>query len=755
MDRANFQRVKELFRSAVALEPAARRAFLAQACPGDDALRFEVEELLRHSDASQADFLLHAPAASPHKPTAPLNIPGFLLHERIAVGASSVVYRARQLQPRREVAVKVLRVDALGPAALERFGREAQILATLQHPGIAHVYGAGVTDGAGDATPWIAMELVHGATLERYCASAQPSLSALLRLFVELCRALEHAHERGIVHRDLKPSNVMVDETGRVRVLDFGVARLSDPEREPRERATLAGALLGTLSYMAPEQARGEHADVTPAADVYALGALLFELIRGRLPLEVGNLELLDALRAVVEVEPARLRDGRPDISSELDAVVGKCLEKEPRLRYAHAGELADDLERHLEHRPVLARRPSFATQAYKLIQRHPTLVSVGTAVVLALVAGLLLSLYFLRELRQQQQRTSATLALLADQVIDLAPRLGFGEDQRSRLEQVESSLRGELEFDPSSRTLRSRLSRMLYELACIDQRRGEYASQRSHASNARALCEGLLADDPNDIDAWTQLSRLCAKLGEAARDLGSLAERDEWFARALEIDRRLVARSGRDPELVEDLGWSLERVADGALQRGDRQLATQLSAERLSDACSLVELDGRNWRFAYNLSHAHLFQAHLDSEHVEPAEIREHLLEGLRSAELARELDPQRRDLMAWLTVVYCRTAAHERTYGRIQDAWRCMREALRLAEQVAVREPARADHARLLADAAHEYVLCAEVLGRLEARGEASRTLREVASLLERAGNERHAAELIAQANEIDTGR
>jgi len=755
MDRANFQRVKELFRAAVGLDAAARREFLAQACPSDDALRFEVDELLRHSDASQADFLLHAPAASPHSAAAPLQIPGFLLHERIAVGASSVVYRARQLQPRREVAVKVLRIDALGPGALERFGREAQILAALRHPGIAHVYGAGMTDGAGEPTPWIAMELVHGATLERYCATAQPSIAALLQLFVELCRALAHAHERGIVHRDLKPSNVMVDETGRVRVLDFGVARLTDPERESRDRATRAGALLGTLSYMAPEQARGEHGDVTPAADVYALGALLFELIRGRLPLEVGNLELLDALRAVVEVEPARLRDGRPDISSELDAVVGKCLEKNPGLRYSDAGQLADDLQRHLENRPVLARRPSLVTQAHKLILRHTTLVSVAAAVVLALVGGLLLSLHFLRELRLQHQRTSQDLAFFTNEFIELASRLGVSGNPRSRLEGVERRLRAELEFDGQSRVLRTSLVRTLYALACIDQARGEYASQRGHAANAQVLCERLLADDPSDVETWTQLSRVCAKLGEAARDLGSEGECNTWFARTLEIDRRLVAESGRDPELVEDLGWSLERVADAALRRGERELAQQLSAERMDDASALFAHDGRNWKYAFNLSHAHFFEANLDREDAHSAAALEHVRRGVRLAELASALDAERRDLMTWLTVARCRAAERLRASDEPGEAWPYVEGALILAEHLAIAEPARAEHARILREAAREFVLCADELGDREARGRASGALRHVAPLLKRLGRQRDADDLLALADELDVAR
>jgi serine/threonine protein kinase len=773
MDREHFQRVKELFQSSLGLPVSARPEFLESACAGDSQLRGEVEELLSHAENRPADFLERPPDAEglgegakpPGRdaPPAALEIPGFELRERIAFGASSLVYRAKQLRPPREVALKVLRTDSLGPGALERFEREAEILATLQHPGIAQVLGVGVAPTFPDGTPWIAMELVRGSTLDAFVATVRPPLSARLRVFVELCHALAHAHQRSIVHRDLKPSNVMVDEHGRVRVLDFGLARLVGEGSASGPHATRAGALLGTPAYMAPEQARGEHASVGPRADVYALGVMLFELVSGRLPLEVDQLELLDALRAVSEVEPARLRDGRPYISTDLDAIVAKCLEKAPERRYANAGELAEDLTNFLERRNVRARRPTLVEQSRKFILRHRTVSVAALALLATLCAGLAVALYGLRAERRQLARTSDTLDYFAQHLTRLAPRLGFGPEQRGLLESMAERIGAHLEDDPHNRSLNAALAHTLHQLASLDQSGGEYASQQANAGAALAIRERMLADDPSDVESWTHFSQLCAKLGEACRDRGSPRARDEWFARALEIDRRLVREHPGDLELLEDLGWSLERVAAVARERGDDATADALSKERLADALWIVERDSRNWKFLSNLSHAHLLSAFaaeggggtdrgLGRSDSESEVVLRHAQESVRLANAACDLEPQQRDLTFWLTTS-CRASArlHAR-YGLQDEAWKLFEESLTLAEHVTAIDPSRLDHMQLLCSTARDFAAAARESGLPEEATRAVDALRRVAPLVARLGRAEWSTGMLELARELD---
>mgnify|MGYP001219763418 CR=1 FL=1 len=777
MDREHFQRVKELFQSSLGLPPAERPAFLERACAGDSRLRGEVEELLGHAESQPAGFLERPPdsdaardvegaaASGRGAPRAALEIPGFELRERIAFGASSLVYRAKQLRPPREVALKVLRTDSLGPGALERFEREAEILATLQHPGIAQVLGVGVAPTYPDGTPWIAMELVRGSTLDAFVATVRPPLSARLRVFVELCHALAHAHQRSIVHRDLKPSNVMVDEHGRVRVLDFGLARLVGESSASGPHETRSGALLGTPAYMAPEQARGEHGSVGPRADIYALGVMLFELVSGRLPLEVDQLELLDALRAVSEVEPARLRDGRPYISPDLDAIVAKCLEKAPERRYANAGELAEDLTNFLERRNVRARRPTLVEQSRKFIVRHRT-VSVATLALLAtLCAGLAVAVHGLRAERRQLARTSETLDYFAQHLTRLAPRLGFGAEQRGVLESMAERIAEHLEADPHNRSLNAALAHTLHQLAILDQSSGEYASQQANAGAALAIRERMLSDDPSDVESWTHSSQLCAKLGEACRDRGSPQARDEWFARALEIDRRLVREHPGDLELLEDLGWSLERVAAVAHERGDRATADALSRERLADALWIVERDSHNWKYLSNLSHAHLLSAFANEDGVgsdrdvgsgRSSADREgalrHAQESVRLANAACDLEPRHRDLTLWLTTACRASASLHARYGLQDEAWKLFEESLTLAEHVTAIEPSRLDHTQLLCETARAFSAAAREFGLPEEAARAADALRRVAPLVARLGRGEWSADMLELALELD---
>ena len=718
VDRARFSQVKDLFRQASALRGAQREELLDRSCAGDAELRAEVADLLAHASAATGLFDEDREA----RPTFhfQLAIPGFRLIEVIGAGGSSIVYRAEQEHPRRDVAIKVLRLESLGPEQVARFRREARILGSLTHPGIARIFEAGVVTDGSASLPWLAIEYVRGASLSKHVETNAPGTRELLDLFLAICGAVEHAHQLGIVHRDLKPSNVIVEADGGPRVLDFGVARVLEDGSGSVPAATRTGTLVGTLAYIAPEQARGERT-VDARADVYSLGVILFELMTGRLPLDVDDLDVVEAVRVVCTAEPARLRRARPELPSDLDAILAKALEKEPARRYASAGHLAADVANLLAERPVSARRPTALYQARKFVRRNRALaLGLGT-VIAALTLGLGAALISLRQERIQRARTSETLDFVSGMLLGFAPKLGFGEERRDELESVLGRIDRQLELDPGNRPLRVVRADLLFELATLDQSKGDHARTKERADEMRRACESLAAERPADVGAWTRLSRSCAKLGEAERELGDLAARDRWFERTLEIDERLVRENPGDLELVEDLGWSLARVAAVAAERGDLERDEQLVRRRLADAEPLVAREPDNWKYVFNLSHTHHLISALCARHGDAAAAAAH---AGRAVELARrllELEPDRRDFLSWLVDAE-RSAGHRAEQGGDPRAARGHgRAALEVAEQIATAEPGRRDHLERLRVAARDLarfeVACGDRAGALRA--------------------------------------
>jgi len=386
---SDHERVSRIFLAACELPVDAREAFVRAESGGDEALAREVLAMLAHDDPAA----LEAPppswgVAPPPASTGPLpeSIGGFRVLGVLGEGGMGVVYRARQVAPEREVALKVLRpgVDAaaLGP----RLEREAQLLARLTHPGIARVYQSGLTDGR----PYFAMELVEGRPLTEHADAARLAVRERVELLARVCDAVHHAHERGVVHRDLKPANVLVGGDGAPKVLDFGVACASDLAADVT-RLTVEGTVVGTLAYMAPEQLRagGTHAD--ERSDVYALGAIGYELLAHRVPIEVARLPLAEAARRVVEDEPAPLGALDRALAGDLATVIGKALAKERARRYASAAALRDDLVRWLHHEPIQARPPSALYTFGRFARRHRAPVAaLATVLVAALVTAAL-----------------------------------------------------------------------------------------------------------------------------------------------------------------------------------------------------------------------------------------------------------------------------------------------------------------------------------------------------------------------------
>ena len=305
-------------------------------------------------------------------------------------GGMGTVYEAEQDQPRRRVALKVIKSAHAGPEMLRRFQLESQTLGRLHHPGIAQIYEAGAAETEFGPQPFFAMEMIHGMPLIQYAKGKHLTTGQRLELIIKICEAVEHAHQRGIIHRDLKPGNILVDETGQPKILDFGVARVTDGDMQAT-RQTDMGQLLGTLAYMSPEQVLADPLALDTRSDVYALGVILYELLASKLPYTISR-NVIEVVKTIQETDPAPLSSINRDYRGDIETIVGKALEKEKARRYGSAAELAADIKRFLEDRPIAARPASTWYQLTKFARRNKVLVTAVAALFLVLTVGVIVS---------------------------------------------------------------------------------------------------------------------------------------------------------------------------------------------------------------------------------------------------------------------------------------------------------------------------------------------------------------------------
>ena len=445
MTGKRLQTARAIFEKLVEVPAEQRGPILAEQCDGDEQLATFVEELLANHDGGMGEFLANPAYVSDSDPASadasslPQHIGRYEIIRAIGEGGMGTVYEAQQENPRRRVALKVIRPGLAASHTLRRFQQEADLLGQLQHPGIAQIYEAGMAEvttaaGASARQPFFAMELIQGGALREYAQNARLRTRERLELVARVCDAVQHAHQKGVIHRDLKPGNILVDQSGQPKILDFGVARATDADMQTITMQTGVGQLIGTVPYMSPEQLAGDSRQLDTRSDVYALGVILYELLSGSVPHDVRNLSIAQAVRKVREEEPQRLGSIDKTLRGEVEIIVTRAREKDRTRRYQSASELAADIRRHLRGEAIEARRDSALYVLRKTVARYRGWVAAGGLVFVLLAAFGIVSFDQAQKNRRLAASESAARAS-ADVAADrLAAELIASNIERGRL---------------------------------------------------------------------------------------------------------------------------------------------------------------------------------------------------------------------------------------------------------------------------------------------------------------------------------
>lgn len=532
MSRSDHDRVSEVFLAARRLPPAERRGFLDCECDGNAALRDEVEALLAHDSAD--DGFLERPAveqASFGAGRIPERIGDYLVHSLIGEGGMGIVYLAEQQRPRRRVALKVMRSAWASPRMLKRFEHETQMLARLQHAGIAQIFEAAVAETPAGPLPYFAMEYVEGLPITEYVKSRGLSVRERLALMIRVCEAVQHAHQKGVIHRDLKPANVLVTEEGagshthtapewpsrdgvgtaaygQPKILDFGIARVAEPDGAEATLLTRAGELVGTLPYMSPEQISGNPSLADTRCDIYALGLILYEILGDRTALDLDRCSLTDATRIIREQDPPRLGSIDRAFRGDPENIVAKAVEKDRERRYQSAGELAADIQRYLDDQPIVARSASRMYQIRKFAWRNRALVAGIAVAFVALSAGVVAATWQAIRAQRAAQRTEKVNHYLRQMFAAIDPH---EHGREVRVLDVVKRAAGEIDRTFGDEPLLEAAVRV--ELASILLSLGELAEAEPHFAAALDIRTRELGEaHPDSLASYSHMGLLRSK---------------------------------------------------------------------------------------------------------------------------------------------------------------------------------------------------------------------------------------------------
>ena len=589
-------KIKTVFLEAVEnYGPNQWRPFLDDACGGDEELRRHVEVLLEaHADGrsllDHGAFLTAETTSQAAAEQLGSRIGPYKLLQQIGEGGFGVVFMAEQQQPvKRKVALKIIKPGMDTKQVIARFEAERQALAMMDHPNIARVFDGGATESG---RPYFVMELVKGIPLTAYCDQQRLTLEQRLRLFLPICQAVHHAHQKAVIHRDLKPSNVLVaiyDGEPVPKVIDFGVAKATNQQLTERTMFTQYGQVLGTLEYMSPEQAELNQLDIDVRSDVYSLGIILYELISGTTPLQVERLReagYAEILRLIREedaprlsarlstmgheltvaakhrgVEASRLQQ---IVHGELDWIVLRALEKERGRRYQSSGALFADIERYLKNEPVEACPPSRTYQVKKFVSRNRGWVSAILAVCASLVIGLAVATYGLIvanqkriEAEQESIRSKRVVDALNEMLGSADPAMGRGIDYtvRAMLDEFADSITGRFDDDPHvAASVRHTIGKAYFNL-------GLAAAAEPHLRTALDLHAMGNGDQLDEAQILTDLAAALLLAPQAGRNLG---EAENAVRKAIAIYRQHDTASSEHANSLCVLGWILYNKSGG-----------------------------------------------------------------------------------------------------------------------------------------------------------------------------------------------
>ncbi len=780
MSPERYQQVKQLFQSALELEPEKRAAFLAEACARDDDLRAEVESLLASHKGAESFIEMPALAGAPTLPAEEITDPmvgrrigSYRLIRELGHGGMGAVYLAVRAdeQFQKRVAIKLVKRGL--DTDLQRFRNERQILASLDHPNIARLLDGGTTE---DGLPYFVMEYVEGQPLVEYCDQRKLSTAERLKLFRTVCSAVHYAHQNLVVHRDLKPSNILVTAEGVVKLLDFGIAKILNPDLSAATIAPTATAMrLMTPEYASPEQVRG--LAVTTASDVYSLGVVLYELLTGHRPYRVTSRALHEITRIICEEEPekpstaisrveavlgpdgtiqkqltpeevSKNREEQPEklrrrLQGDLDNIVLMAMRKEPQRRYGSVEQFSEDIRRHLEGLPVIARRDTFSYRAGKFVKRHKTGVAAAMLLVITLLAGMVATAWQARVAKTERARAERRF----NDVRKLANSFLFEFHQaienlpgstparalvvRRALEYLDS-LAQEAGSDPS----------LQHELATAYEKIGDIQGNPYSANlgdtvgalesyrKALAIRQALAAAEPASLETKRELSGSYDRIGDMLQLTHHLAEALAHYRQALQLRQELALLQPHNLSIQRELSGSYELIGDVLVKMGDGSGALENFRQcfRIAESLAAREptsLHRRHLALSYGKLSTGL--AMMGEEWTAAIERARQSLEMLR--QLA-ELEPNNARAQRELAFGYNKVGDLLWSIKDLPQALENYREALKLLERLASTDPRNQQYRH---DLARSYSNVGYVLAQLGDETAAVRDHREAVRILE----------------------